>query len=77
MQVLPTGERRVGPPRSKPGDAIELRAEVDPIVSLIACSAEMSNNCRFNPIEYEILPHAVRSDARRCEGAQQSDGVVL
>ncbi len=54
--VLPTGELRIGPPRSKPGDAIELRAEMDLIVGLTACSAEMSNNYKFKPIEYEILP---------------------
>jgi hypothetical protein len=29
------------------------------IVGLTACSAEMSNNYRFKPIEYEILPPAV------------------
>jgi uncharacterized protein YcgI (DUF1989 family) len=56
VDVLPTGELRIGPPRSKPGDAIELRAEMPLIVGLTACSAEMSNNYRFKPIEYEILP---------------------
>src|SRR3954464_14052358 len=56
VDVLATGELRIGPPRSKPGDAIELRAEMDLIVGLTACSAEMSNNYRFKPIDYEILP---------------------
>jgi uncharacterized protein YcgI (DUF1989 family) len=56
VDVLPTGELRIGPPRSRPGDAIELRAEMDLIVGLTACSAEMSNNYCFKPIEYEILP---------------------
>jgi len=59
VDVLPTGELRIGPPRSKPGDAIELRAEMGLIVGLTARSAEMSNNYRFKPIEYEILPPAV------------------
>jgi uncharacterized protein YcgI (DUF1989 family) len=59
VDVLPTGELRIGPPRSKAGDAIELRAEMDLIVGLTACSAEMSNNYKFKPIEYEILPPAV------------------
>jgi uncharacterized protein YcgI (DUF1989 family) len=54
VDVLPTGELKIGPPRSKPGDAIELRAEMDLIVGLTACSAELSNNYRFKPIEYEI-----------------------
>jgi uncharacterized protein len=56
VDVSSTGELRIGPPRSKPGDAIELRAEMDLIVGLTACSAEMSNNYRFKPIDYEILP---------------------
>ena len=58
VEVLPTGELRIGPPRSKPGDALELRAEMDLIVGLTACSAELSNNYRFKPIEYEVLPPA-------------------
>jgi uncharacterized protein YcgI (DUF1989 family) len=56
VEVLPTGELRIGPPWSQPGDAIELRAEMDLIVGLTACSAEMSNNYRFKPIDYEVLP---------------------
>jgi uncharacterized protein YcgI (DUF1989 family) len=56
VDVSPTGELLIGPPRSKPGDAIELRAEMDLIGGLTACSAEMSNNYRFKPIDYEILP---------------------
>jgi uncharacterized protein len=56
VDVSSTGELLIGPPRSKPGDAIELRAEMDLIVGLTACSAEMSNNYRFKPIDYEILP---------------------
>jgi uncharacterized protein YcgI (DUF1989 family) len=55
VELRPSGELHIGPPRSKPGDAILLRAEMDLIVGLTACSAEMSNNYRFKPIEYEIL----------------------
>ena len=51
-----TGEIAIGPPRSKPGDAIVLRAEMDLIVGLTACSAELSNNGSFKPIDYEVLP---------------------
>jgi uncharacterized protein YcgI (DUF1989 family) len=54
VEVLPTGELRISPPRSKAGDYIELRAEMDLVVGLTACSAEMSNNYAFKPIEYEI-----------------------
>lgn len=50
------GELTVGPPRSKAGDATMFRAEMDLIVGLTACSAEMSNNYSFKPIDFEILP---------------------
>ena len=58
VEIGSTGELAIGPPRSKPGDAIVLRAEMDLIVGLTACSAEMSNNYRFKPIDFEILPPA-------------------
>lgn len=56
VDVLPTGELKIGPPRSRAGDSIVLRAEMDLIVGLTACSAEMSNNNKFKPIEFEVLP---------------------
>jgi hypothetical protein len=46
------------PPRSRPGDVLTLRAEMDLIVALTACSAEMSNNYRFKPIEFEVIAAA-------------------
>ena len=49
-----TGELSILPPRSKAGDSITLRAEMDLIVGLTACSAEKSNNYKFKPIGYEI-----------------------
>jgi uncharacterized protein YcgI (DUF1989 family) len=55
VEVALTGQIAVLPPRSRAGDTIELRAEMDLIVGLTACSAEMSNNYRFKPIGYEIL----------------------
>ena len=36
------------------GDYIELRAMMDLIVGLTACSAEMSNNYCLKPIDYEV-----------------------
>ena len=48
------GALKILPPRSKAGDSIFLRAEMDLIVGLTACSAEMSNNYRFKPIGFEI-----------------------
>ncbi len=56
VEVAPSGELTIGPPRSRPGEAIVFRAEMDLIVGLTACSAEMSNNHAFKPIEYEVLP---------------------
>ena len=58
VDILPGGALRISPPRSKPGDYIVLRAEMDLIVGLTACSAEMSNNYAFKPIEYAIEPAA-------------------
>ena len=50
------GALRILPPRSRAGDYIEMRAEVDLVVGLTACSAEMSNNYRLKPIDYEVRP---------------------
>ncbi|MGQ3179762.1 MAG: DUF1989 domain-containing protein, partial [Blastomonas fulva] len=52
--VTETGEVQVKPPTSRAGDFIELRAEMDLICGLTACSAENSNNGSFKPIDYEI-----------------------
>jgi uncharacterized protein YcgI (DUF1989 family) len=54
VDVLPSGELKIGPPLSKAGDFIDLRAEMDLIVGVTACSAEMSNNYSFKPIALEI-----------------------
>jgi uncharacterized protein YcgI (DUF1989 family) len=50
-----TGTLTVAPPRSKAGDVIELLAEMDLIVGVTACSAEMSNNYRFKPIDVAVF----------------------
>lgn len=49
-----TGEIRVLPPLSRPGDSTSFRAEMDLIVALTACSAGQSNNFRYKPIHYRI-----------------------
>ena len=54
VEIGPDGTLTILPPRSRPGDHIELRAEADLVVALTACSAEMSNNYRLKPIDYEI-----------------------
>ena len=50
-----SGKLNVLPPKSKAGDYITIKAKMDLIVGLTACSAEMSNNYSFKPIGYEIL----------------------
>ncbi|RYY17027.1 MAG: urea carboxylase-associated family protein [Chitinophagaceae bacterium] len=49
-----TGKIAVLPPLSKAGDSITIKAEMDLIVGLTACSAGMSNNFSFKPIGYKI-----------------------
>ena len=49
-----TGEIKVLPPLSRPGDRIAFRAEMDLVIGLTACSAGQSNNFSFKPIHYEI-----------------------
>lgn len=54
VDVAPSGELKIGPPRSRPGDYVNVRAEMDLVVGLTACSAEMSNNYSFKPIHAEV-----------------------
>lgn len=54
VTVQPNGELRLDPPLSRPGDHITLRAEMNLIVGVTACSAEMSNNYSFKPIDIAI-----------------------
>jgi uncharacterized protein YcgI (DUF1989 family) len=61
VDVSPDGSVIVKPPLSKPGDTIELRAEMDLICGLTACSAEGSNNGSFKPIDWEIIAASAAS----------------
>jgi uncharacterized protein YcgI (DUF1989 family) len=54
VEIDAAGRLSILPPRSKAGDSITLRAEMNLIVGLTACSAELSNNHRFKPIGFEI-----------------------
>ncbi|BDI60525.1 DUF1989 domain-containing protein [Qipengyuania nanhaisediminis] len=49
-----TGRLRVDPPTSKAGDHICLRAEMDLIIGITACSAYASNGGSFKPIDYAV-----------------------
>ena len=53
-----TGQLSVLPPLSRAGDSIEVRAECDLVIGLTACSAEMSNNYSFKPIDYAVFDTA-------------------
>jgi uncharacterized protein YcgI (DUF1989 family) len=55
VEIRPNGELDILPPRSRAGDYIVLRAEMDMIVGVTACSAELSNNGSFKPIDVELL----------------------
>ena len=54
VMIAEDGTLTIAPPRSKAGDYIDLRAEMDLIIGVTACSAEMSNNYRFKPIDIEV-----------------------
>lgn len=65
VAIDPDGAVRVLPPTSRSGDFIELRAEMDLVCGLTACSAEQSNNGSFKPIDFAIVRAAVAHDADR------------
>jgi len=54
VPVAADGSLRVDPPASKAGDHIRMRAEMDLIIGLTACSAYASNGGSFKPIHYAI-----------------------
>ena len=49
-----TGKIDVLPPKSKAGDHIVIEAQMDLIIGMTACSAEMSNNYSFKPVGYAV-----------------------
>lgn len=52
-----SGKISVQPPLSKAGDKIVLRAEMDLVIGMTACSAGQSNNFKFKPIDYSVSQH--------------------
>ena len=72
VEIGPDGTLDILPPRSKAGDYVDLRAEADVVVGLTACSAEMSNNYRLTPIDYELLTPNHATAAPSHVGAQKS-----
>jgi len=58
VEVSPSGELKILAPRSRAGDHVLLEAQMDMIVGVTACSAELSNNGRFKPIDIELYDPA-------------------
>lgn len=56
VTVAKDGRLAVLPPETKPGDRIRLRAEMDLVVGLTACSAYASNGGTFKPIDFAVEP---------------------
>jgi uncharacterized protein YcgI (DUF1989 family) len=54
VPVNETGKISVLPPSSRPGDHLVLRAEMDLVIGLTACSAYASNDGSFKPIDYRV-----------------------
>ena len=54
VPVEGSGKLRVDPPVSKAGDHISLRAAIDCVIGLTACSTYASNGGSFKPIHYWI-----------------------
>lgn len=62
VPVAEDGTLRVEPPVSQPGDFLRLRAEMDLVIGLTACSAYASNGGSFKPIHYVVEAEARRPD---------------
>jgi hypothetical protein len=54
VTVAGDGKLAVLPPQTRPGDFIRLRAEMDLVIGLTACSAYASNGGTFKPIDYAV-----------------------
>jgi uncharacterized protein YcgI (DUF1989 family) len=54
IEISRRGEITIQPPLSKAGDYVELRAEMNMIVGVTACSAGNCNNFKWTPIDVEV-----------------------
>ncbi len=57
VSITPSGKIDIAAPLSRAGDHVGLRAEMDLVVGVTACSAEKSNNGTLKPIDIEIVAH--------------------
>src|SRR6185295_7787927 len=55
VSVEPDGRLVISPPRSRAGDAIALRAEMDLAIGLSACPAGVCSGGGLQPLAYEVL----------------------
>jgi uncharacterized protein YcgI (DUF1989 family) len=55
VAVEPDGRLVISPPRSRAGDAMTVRAEMDLAVGLSACAAALCNGGASRPLAYEVL----------------------
>lgn len=53
-----TGRTTISPPSSRPGDYVDLRAEIDLILGVTACSAEITNDGTLGPIDLEVIDYS-------------------
>jgi hypothetical protein len=67
VTISAAGRISVQPPLSRAGDHIDLRAEMDLIVAVSACSAGKCNNFRCTPIGIEIYP-PIEEGSEECAG---------
>lgn len=64
VDVGPDGRLTISPPRSRPGHALELRAEMDLAVALTACPTSSCNGgAPPRPLAYEIVAGPLPSHA--------------
>jgi hypothetical protein len=56
VEIQPDGRLKFAPPKSRAGDSLTLRAEMDLVVALTACPAGTCNGgAPPRPVAYEIL----------------------
>lgn len=54
IEITQEGKIEIKTPKSKAGDYLEMRAEMDMVVGITACSAGACNNYKWTPIDIEI-----------------------
>jgi hypothetical protein len=68
------GELHIDPPPTRPGDHLEIRAELALLVGITACSAEKSNNGGCTPIDYQVI---LAGDGEEPETREPESGSAL